>query len=201
MLFHRGFAIVGRITLVVGGVVLALYAAWLFGAFTGMVPLPVLSIDTGAIERFFGTLRVSTPRAVIVTVIMASIATLGVALAVIGVRGASSLARLPMPAPADGEPLGAVAVSNASIRALGRKAAERRSGVHATASGARLRRDGWQIDLRITVPRQLSVPEVVAEIRTELASSLERQTGVALADLRVRAELEHEVLREGRRVH
>ena len=182
---------VGRLVLVAGGLLVALYAAWLFGAYVGVLPLPIVRLDTAMVERWFEVLRVGALNGVIVATVTALLATLGVALAVVGARGAADLTVLPSPPRVPGEPGGAVSISNASVCACGRHAAEEVAGVHANAARARLRgRKGWQIDLGITVDPAANVPDLVQQIRAKLNASLEHQTGLPLATLRVRAELE-----------
>jgi hypothetical protein len=186
VLFNRGFAIVGRVAVIAGGLLLALAAGWAFGIFLGSLPLP--TIDAGVVERFLEALRADSLRGALAAAAAASLATLGVALAILGARGSARVVVLPMPHREQGEPGGTVAVSKASIRALGRRCAEQLEGVTATASAVRLLRDGWHIDLRLTVDPDLNVPDAVTKIRSNLAETLERQTGVSLSDLRVRAE-------------
>ena len=199
---QSAFVNIGRTAMILGGLSLVAIAAWGLATLAG-VAAPAFPSLPAASDLGEGILGGSAGTAAVAALLGASVLLLGVAAAVFGLRGTPRMVVLPGGDTADDPPGGEVAVSSESLNALVRRATAGIDGARAETSDVRLRRKRlvWNVEVGITVARDVSLQHVVAELRPRLDEALAFHTGLGLGGLRVRAELEPRGHREIVRVH
>lgn len=85
---------------------------------------------------------------------------------------------------------GQVMVSARGIHALAAYSAERIKGIYEAGSRVRLSGKGWNVDLHIVVSPESSLPELLAEIKERMQTTMLNHTGLPIRRLRVWAQLD-----------